>query len=291
MAGASIPGLKRRLKTVKSTKKITMAMSLVSTSKFQKARIRLTANDEHFKAFADIIGEILRQFSSDDEKLPLLASPNPNRPVLLVVFNSERGLVGGYNSTIMNKVAEVIQSLEREPYLITIGARGTAPIRKLLKQDRIEQISLSDLPVYGDTDQLMERCLQLYRSGRVSEVRIIYTHYISALRDEVCVETVLPIQVETNENEETAPYTDYEFEPDPAEMQEELLSLFVREQIFNRLLHARTVEHSTRMRAMDSANKNAGEILNDLSRQLNRIRQTTITQEITEIVGGAEALK
>lgn len=291
MAGVSIPGLKRRLKTVTSTKKITTAMSLVSTSKYQKARVRLTANDEHYKAFADVIGEILSVARTSEEKNQLLESPHPDRPILLILFNSERGLVGGYNSAIMETAAEVISGQKRRPYVITVGSRGVNPVRKLVKADHMEQITLSDLPAFGDTDQLLERALELYRTGRVSEVRIIYTHYISALRDEVRVQTVLPIHAASAAQADTSTPIAYEFEPEPAAMQEELLVLFVREQLYNLLLHARTVEHSTRMKAMDSANKNAEEILNDLSKQLNRIRQTAITQEITEIVGGAEALK
>ena len=154
----------------------------------------------------------------------------------------------------------------------------------------MELLNFGDLPGFDDTEELFDHCIGLYRNGYVSEVVVVYTRYLSALRDEVRADVILPFPMEELKKS-PQDHDRFEFDPTAGEMEDQIFSMFLREKLYNMLLNAKTAEHSTRMKAMDSANKNADEILSDLNKQLNRVRQTAITQEISEIVGGAEALK
>lgn len=290
MAGTTLIALKRRLKTVKSTRKITMAMGLVATSKYQRARILLTGNTAHYESFSEIVNEILNSIPPTEETPGLfLQSPNPQARRLYLMLNSDKGLVGGYNSSLAHEAIAIIAQESKEPLILTTGYRGTAPINEHLEEGSLKEFPLGDLPGPREAALLLRDPLELYRTGQVSEVRIIYNHYLSALRDEIRVETLLPFARPRRESDEIA--ARFDFDPDPAMMQDQILGMYLKEKMYHMLLHAKTVEHSTRMKAMDSANKNADDILRDLSRQLNRLRQSVITQEITEIIGGAEALK
>lgn len=290
MAGVSLQSLKRRLKTVESTRKITMAMGLVSTSKYQRARLRLSANQQHYNSFQEIVNEIVAAGLVEETEDPglYLRSPGLGRPNLYLIFNSVKGLAAGYNSAVGDAAWERIQIETSQPIVLTTGTRGIAALRSSLPEQNLELIEMGDLPDFDEADRVVERALELYRTGQVHEVFVVYTRYLSALHDEVRVERVLPFEVpEKHENKGIK----YEFEPDASRMQDQIFTMFLREKLYHMLLHAKTAEHSTRMKAMDSANKNADEIIFDLSRQFNRVRQTAITQEITEIVGGAEAQK
>ncbi len=291
MAATSMPALKRRLKTVGSTKKITMAVGLVATSKYQRARIMLGKNQEHFDAFLEIFHEVLES-SSDPEfekASPYLESPEPLEPALIIAFTSDRGMVSGYNSALIDRVKELYHAEVLEPYVTVMGARGVAPLKKLVPQEQLSVLSLEDLPDFSAAQRLIKQTLHRYLQGRIREIRVVFPRYLSALQYEIIDQVILPIP-QPKQRRETRD-SKYEFEPQVSEIRNEIFRMYLGEQIYNIMLHAKTVEHSTRMKAMDSAKRNADELLFVLSRQLNRLRQTTITQEITEIIGGAEALK
>lgn len=291
MAGVSLLGLKRRQKTVTSTRKITKAMGLVSTSKYQKARIRLAANDRHYISFQEIVDEILSSADPHEEETGIfLKTPNPGKRKLFIIFNSVKGLCAGYNTQVGAKALELIRAEALEPYIIFTGTRGVSDLKKSITPEHMEHLNFGDLPDFDDTEELFDHTIGLYRNGYVSEVVVIYTKYLSALRDEVRADVILPFAGQ-EESKQTESKVIFDFDPSAAEMEDRIFTMFLREKLYNILLHAKTAEHSTRMKAMDSANKNADEILSDLNKQLNRVRQTAITQEITEIVGGAEALK
>lgn len=292
MAGVSLLALKRRQKTVTSTRKITKAMGLVSTSKYQRARLLLAANDQHYRSFREIVDEVLASQDRDEENAGIyLKTPNPGKRKLFIIYNSVKGLCAGYNTQVGSVAHALIAAEDQEPYIIFTGTRGISEITSSITPEHMEHLNFGDLPNFDDTEELFDHTIGLYRNGYVSEVVVIYTHYLSALRDEVRAETILPFTgLEVNDTVRSEAVL-FDFDPSAAEMEDQIFTMFLREKLYNILLHAKTAEHSTRMKAMDSANKNADEILSDLNKQLNRVRQTAITQEITEIVGGAEALK
>ncbi|PKK40423.1 ATP synthase gamma chain [Clostridiaceae bacterium JG1575] len=292
MAGVTLLSLKRRLKTVTSTRKITQAMGLVSTSKYQKARIQLAANDRHFGAFTDIVREILSSVEEREfqEVSVFVQNPTPSKKTLFILFNSGKGLVGGYNTEVIKAAKAAMADEEEEPYIIATGHRGTSQMRAAHSREHFELLGLGDLPGFDDTKDLLDHALSLYRNGYVRSVKAVYMRYQSALRHEIEVEVLLPFPAVPKKPEE-AQRIEFDFEPSAKDMQDQIFTMYLREKLYHILLHAKTSEHSTRMQAMDNANKNADDILRNLTKQLNRVRQSAITQEITEIVGGAEALK
>lgn len=302
MAGVTLLSLKRRLKTVTNTRKITKAMGLVSTSKYQKARILLANNEKHFKSLEEIVGEV---YGSITNRESIYFSNNGRDKKLFIICNSDKGMVGGFNSSMINKALIDMQSSIEIPYIITTGNRGMTVLRKIVLDDfHSEVLALGDLPTFSDTEELLDHMLGLYKNGYVNEVTIYYTDYINPVRTEVRAKKLLPIDDSTfedlikkgkdeeeKENEGKNTKVEFDFEPSADEMQTKLLEMYLKEKVYNILLKSKTSEQSVRMRAMESATKNADEILFDLSKQFNRLRQSVITQEISEIVGGAEALK
>lgn len=305
MAGVSLLSLVRRLKTVTSTRKITSAMGLVATSKYQKVKKLLSSNEVHFASLMEIIREVSSEVKESDS-IFIAHEKEESTPViskkLFIIFNSTKGMVGGYNSEVMEKALSLIEAEAHVPYIFTTGTRGMVFINKFISKDSSRTLNISDVPTFKSTAELLEEALGLYKKGYVDEVQLVYTKYLSPVRTEVIAEKLLPISPESlsavpafkldfevAKSFEGGP--EFEFQPPANMMQDRLFGLYLKEKLYNTALHAKTSEQSVRMRAMDSATKNADEILRDLTKQFNRLRQSTITQEITEIVGGAEALK
>lgn len=288
MADNTLVGLKKRLKTVTSTRKITMAMELVASSSYQKSRLLLERNEQHFQAFREIVDEITQAAFSEEPPTGLyFESPDPEAPLLYLLLNSNSGLCGNYNSSIGRTAEDLAEYHLGDPWFIATGTRGLSELERLVPPGRLEYVLLGDLPSYDEAGAIFDRALELYRNGEVSEIRIIYNNFKTALSTDVQVEKLLPL---TSPDERRKSSGRYEFEPSAEEMQNAVYTMFLKEKLYHILLQAKTAEHFTRKRAMNSANKNADEILSDLNVQLNRVRQTSITQEISEIVGGAEAL-
>lgn len=289
MAGVSLLSLVRRLKTVKSTKKITSAMGIVATTKYQKARRSLDANNEHFRTLNTIISNIEENI---EEHNTYYFIKNPGEKKLYIVFNSVKGMVGGYNSELMGEVVKLIKTDRVSPVILATGHRGLSYINKLIRPEDLKVYADSDIPTYGKAAELLNLPLEMYKNGEVSEVDMVYTKYYSASRTGVVVEKLLPITSSlVSEKGSKVSKREFEFRPEPKMMEDKIIPMYLREKVYNTALNAKTSEECIRMRAMDSATKNADQLLNDLTRQYNRLRQTNITQEITEIVGGAEALK
>lgn len=288
MADNTLVGLKKRLKTVTSTRKITMAMELVASSSYQKSRILLERNEQHFEAFQEIVDEITGAAFSEEAPTGLyFDSPDPEAPILYILLNSNAGLCGNFNSSIGRTAEDLAEYHLGDPWFIAAGTRGLSELERLIHPERLEYFILGDLPGYDEAAEIFNRALELYRNGEVSEIRIVYNNFRTALSTDVQVNTLLPIKTPDERKKSSGRYA---FEPSAEEMQSAIYTMFLKEKLYNTLLQAKTAEHFTRKRAMNSANKNADEIMNDLEVQLNRVRQTSITQEISEIVGGAEAL-
>ena len=287
MAGVSLPSLKRRLKTVTNTRKITKAMALVSSSKYQKARVALYKNEKHFKALFDIVTEVVNNAGDIDS----IFFENDNRnKKLYIMLNSDRGLVGSYNNSLVAKVLEMMSQEKELPYIITTGKKGFGALKKIIMEDKSELLSLSDVPSFNEIDEMFEHIFGLYKSGYVNEVHVIYIKYITPLKNELTVEKLLPFEkMEVSQAMEM--HSEFEFIPSAEEMVDQVFTMYLKEKLYNVILNAKTAEQSVRMSSMNSATKNADELIADLNKTYNRLRQSAITQEISEIVGGAEALR
>ncbi len=286
MASAELRKINRRIKSVKSTKKITRAMELIASSRIVKAQQRLNTS----KNYSRILGEIIRELANSGS-LPKPPEVSGKKNVTLVVITSDRGLAGAYNSNIL-KIAET----RRNEYLadgadveiVTVGkkADGYFNYRNINPKSSFE--SVTDEPKFENALSIMNPLVDEYNSGKTHHIEIIYTEYKSAITQRAVYEQLLPFEDKTFDEEKTK--GNYTFEPSAAEVLNEIIPNYTNAAIFTALLNSSTSEHASRMRAMKAATDNAEDLIKILSRQSNQARQAEITTEISEIVGGAEAL-
>lgn len=297
MAGGTERALRSRIKSMQATKKITRAMELIAGSRIVKAQQRVQAAVPYSEQITEVVRDLAAAGASSD--LPLLVGRDEVRTTCYVVISADRGLCGGYN-------AGVQRAAEGEIKADVAAGRGytVVPVgRKAEGYFRFRQYKLgtafggfSDAPSYADAKQIGEYVVDLYASGEVDRVELVYTRFISAGSQEVVLRPLVPLSADTvaggdgKAGSTDGSGGDYEFEPDPTTILETLLPRYVEARIFAALLNAAASEHAFRQRAMKSATDNAEELIKTLSRIMNRARQDSITTEIMEIVGGAEAL-
>lgn len=281
MSAAGLVVLKRRIESIKKTRKITRAMGLVATSKLRKSRNLLVSNGLYNDKLSSIFHEILRQISRDNIYLD---APKEGK-LVYVVFTSDKGLCGGYNNYIVNKTKELCKDKKEESLICLIGHRGKGEFERLNYKVISGPWEISDLPTAVEIKNIVNHLVEVYKSGEVSEINLIYTKFITTVKTEVTVERLLPF--EEGKEEEAMDYTI--FEPSLDEIFEEIASEYLKEKLYYAAINAKSSEHSARMSSMDGATQNANELLGKLKLKYNRIRQSSITQEISEIVGGAEA--
>ena len=290
MASAELRIINRRIKSVKSTKKITRAMELIASSRIVKAQQRMESSNSYIEVLDEIVQELTNLGSIGQEE-----SEQVSNKVALIVITSDRGLAGAYNSNILKlaeqKYQEVISS-NKEVDLYAIGkkASGYFTYRNINPASSYEGIT--DEPKFENAFEVMSSVIESYNNGDLAEVYILYTKYVSALTQNAIVKQLLPlVKAEDNSNEQEAEKTGgYSFEPSAEEVLEELIPKYMNATLFGALLNSSTSEHASRMRAMKAATENAEDLVKVLTRQSNQARQAEITTEISEIVGGAEAL-
>ena len=290
MASAELRIINRRIKSVKSTKKITRAMELIASSRIVKAQQRMESSNSYIEVLDEIVQELTNLGSIGQEE-----SEQVSNKVALIVITSDRGLAGAYNSNILKlaeqKYQEVISS-NKEVDLYDIGkkASGYFTYRNINPASSYEGIT--DEPKFENAFEVMSSVIESYNNGDLAEVHILYTKYVSALTQNAIVKQLLPlVKAEDNSNEQEIENTGgYSFEPSAEEVLEELIPKYMNATLFGALLNSSTSEHASRMRAMKAATENAEDLVKVLTRQSNQARQAEITTEISEIVGGAEAL-
>lgn len=280
MAGAGLLDLKRRIKSVTSTRKITKAMGLVATSKFRKLRERAEQTTPYFDKFDQAIKELA--LSSEVQSSKYFNKVEDKKDIY-IVLSSDSGLCGGYNTNILNETFRRIEG--KNASLITVGqkARGFFSSRNV---DTIaEFVDLGPTPSYKDCVEIIRPAITAFENGEASNVYVIYTKFHSPVKQTVEFLKVLPM-----EKTEGAKGREMIFEPSASEIFDYIVPKYISTTMFYATVNAIASEYSSRMAAMDNATKNADELLDALKLQFNRARQSSITQEITEIVGGAEAL-
>lgn len=283
MAGAGLVAIKRRIKSITSTQKITKAMGLIATSKLRKVRNKLEFNDKYSQSFSSIIS----QFVNGTEENSIYIHGNKGRKKLYIALNSDSGLCGGFNANVVNKTAETISKDRENSLLLSVGQKGRMYFNRLDFQTTAEYVDIPDVPTLQESSAITYKVLDMYRNSEVGEVYIIYTRFYSTVKQVVTVEKILPLE---NKDSEVKKHF-VKFEPSIDEMIDEIVVMQLKQQILNFMLHAKASEQGSRMTAMDGATKNANELLDALRLKYNRERQGAITQEISEIVGGAEAQK
>ncbi len=288
MASAEVRQIRRRIKSVQSTMKITRAMELIATARIGKARVRVAQS----QPYTDKMNEVIRNLgaASGGASHPLL----DRRPVAtagLVIVSSDRGLAGGYTSNIIRMAEHRIQELHDEGkevrlYIVGEKARSYFAYRKFAIEHA--WLGVTDRPGYGDARLIGNALLEAYESEAVDSVEVFTTRYVSAMTQNPVLWPVLPIEPpEASDHDAAVSYT---FEPDAETILARLLPRFLEGTVFGMLLEASASEHAARRRAMKAATENAEELVRLLTREANQARQAEITTEISEIVGGAEAL-
>ncbi|QUI20901.1 ATP synthase F1 subunit gamma [Vallitalea pronyensis] len=283
---ASMRDIKIRRNSIQSTQKITKAMKLVATAKLQKAKEKAAETRPFFHKMHETIGSILAQ--SQNISHPFLTERDvKNRGY--IVITSNRGFAGGLNSNLVKLV-----SREADPQhakVVAIGKRGVDQLRRNGFEVIKDYNEVIQQPMYRDAVNIGERLLDMYREGLIDEVYVAYTAFKSALTQEAMLLKVLPVDISTFEANEVVTSDIMTYEPSAEEVLEQVIPKYINSMIFGALRESVASEHGARMTAMDSATENASEMIDKLSLEYNRARQASITQELSEIVGGAEALK
>ncbi|MFB1051538.1 ATP synthase F1 subunit gamma [Paraliobacillus sp. JSM ZJ581] len=287
---ASLRDIQTRITSTKKTKQITNAMHMVSASKLNKAEQNATS----FVPYSDKIQEIVNHIASSTEEdaHPMLVHREVKKTAYFVI-TSDRGLAGPFNSGILRKVYRTIQEKHQSSDEYTIIVAGRIG-RDFFKQRKMpianEIIGLSDQPVFSDIQDLTNETVQLFIDQEIDELYIVYNHFINAISQEVVSKKILPLTDVHEKNDHPADTESiYVFEPSEEEILQTLLPQYAESLIYGALLDSKASEHASRMTAMRSATDNANDLIDDLSLQYNRARQAAITQEISEIVGGAAA--
>ncbi|MCB1039726.1 MAG: F0F1 ATP synthase subunit gamma [Acidimicrobiales bacterium] len=293
MASGQERVLRRRIKSVQSTKKITKAMELISASRIAKAQERVAAARPYSERITDVIRNLAAAGAGGDS--PLLNPRAEVTTVAYVVVAADRGLAGGYNSTVIRAAERAMaadQEAGRQTALITVGKKATGYFRFRGWEIDESFIGFTDDPSYEDARGVASYVAERFESGEFSEVKLAYTQFLSLGSQIAQVVQYMPLDTSAIEDAgSTGPSADYEFEPSPSEILERLLPRYAEARLYAGLLDAAASEHAARQRAMKSATDNAEEMIIKLSRVMNRARQDAITTEIMEIVGGAEALR
>lgn len=281
MGAAGLIEIKRRIKSVESTRKITKAMGLVATSKLRKARKELVANEQYNNLCKEVIKEVV---SSMPEDFDSIYYKNFNGDKLYIVLTSDTGLCAGYNNNVVIYLNNLIEK-SGGAKVILVGSKGISYVSRYGINTYSEYVGLPDMPVTKDVNKIYNDAIYLYEKGEVSEVNIVYTEFISPVKQEVKSIKILPIEKESGNARQ------YIIEPNEEAVFKNAIDMYLKSQLKTCMLSAKASEHSARMTAMDGATENADDILQNLHIKFNRIRQGIITQEISEIVGGAEAQK
>ena len=295
---ANLRALVKRRKAVRNIRKITKTMELIATARFKKALDRATEAEAYTRKIAELAADLSQ--NAGDVSHPLLAT-RPVKKSLLLVITSNRGLCGGYNGSIIREAVAATRTLNEAgtPFDLEVsGKRGMAFFRFQRVPRSKEYTQFEDKPTFEQVDELASRYVDLFVSGQIDQVQVAYTKFLSAARQVAVVETLLPLSsmaVETRRPaaaEEGPPRRiDYEFLPEAAGILEELVPAAFKARLFKCFLDAAVSEQIARRVAMKAATENAGDLIKEITRVYNRTRQANITKEISELIGGSEALK
>jgi F-type H+-transporting ATPase subunit gamma len=295
--------VKNRIASVKNIEKITRAMEMVAAARLRRAEQRIAA----LRPYADAIRRMTRQAAeaagSEATNLPILSEHDSEDKVGLLLVTGDRGLAGAFNSQIIRAGLRAASEYESDGRSLTwyaSGRRGVSSLKFRGRDVAGSYVGFTDRPAYADARAIAEDLMTAYVDGDIDRVEIFYNGYISPLTQRVRRETLLPLAQasvlgddeadEEGSEDEEGPRALVEYEPDPEEILRRLVPDYIEISIYRALLESTASEHGARMTAMRSASENAGELIEDLTLEMNRARQAEITQEIMEVVAGAESL-
>lgn len=295
--------LKGRIRSVQNTRKITRTMELVATSRLKRAQDRVVGARPYAEALREVIADLFTPDLAD--RFPLLRQPAPPskggpQRAALILLTSNRGLAGGFNSNLIKEARRRIEALEAEGYTVDlygIGKKGIGFFKYLGRKLSLERMDIGDRPTAEHAGEIVAPLIESYSAGELGTVELVQARFISALQTPPTTIRILPVEQVAGlrrsgaGHDEPKMVANYLLAPSAEAILQELLPLYVRNMVYRGLVETAAAEHGARRTAMKNATDNAGEILELLKRTYNRQRQAQITQEISEIVGGAAALQ
>ena len=316
----SLLDLRRRIRAVKSTQQITKAMKMISASKLRRAQDRVMGARPFARQMARVLNSLASRVESSAHPLLMEPEPNPDAKILLIVVTADKGLCGAFNTNIIKAAGAFIASPPRiaeasgadgaprsesgvrgagapgskEVALGMVGRKGRDFFKRRAFEIRMEELGIFQRVKYADAQRIAREAIDEFTTGRASRVYIVYNEFKSVMQQRIVSEQLLPIPkadvaATTPAGAPVPGDVEYLYEPPPAKIFEELLPRHIEIQIYRALLESAAAEHAARMTAMDAASKNSGEIIDNLTLYMNKVRQAAITREIIEVVSGAQS--
>jgi F-type H+-transporting ATPase subunit gamma len=279
--------LQRRIRSVKNAKQITKALEVVAASRMRKVVVLVAGS----RAYGELAAAIMQHIAANPEanNHPYF-TPSSDKPSLYVIINSDRGQAGAFNSNVFNLAISMFKAEKSRPQVVVFGRKGTRYFSHLQGIDlRGAYEDIADTPNINVFAPVMETIAQNVVSGQIGKVVIIYTQFISSLTQKAVAFQLLPVDLSTVSPRD-APARVYEFEPDVEDVLEEAIRIYCEAKLMQSKIESSASEQAMRMLAMGNANRNASDLIDDLTLELNATRQAVITQEIAEITGGAAAI-
>ena len=290
---ASLKAIRTRIASVTATRKITKAMQMVAAAKLRRAQDAVTAARPYAEKMSSVIASLAKGLAGNPGAPPLLTGNGRDQVHLVIVATADRGLCGGFNTNIVRLARQKIHALQRdgkEVKILTVGRKGRDQLKRQFSRQIVGEIEHTSVKQIGFANALAigRRVLEMYEAGEFDVATLIYSRFRSVISQVPTAQQLIPAPVDESEAMTTG--TVYEYEPEEAEILAELLPRNVSVQIFKALLENVAGEFGAKMSAMDSATRNAGDVIDKLTILRNRTRQAQITKELIEIISGAEAL-
>jgi len=286
MAGKGMRDIKRKIRSINSIKQITNAMELVSAAKLKRAQDRLNATRPYFETIMNTVNDILKEAKNITHEY---LKEREVKKTLYILVTADRGLSGGYNINAIKKALDDIEDKDKAVF-ITIGSKARDYLKKRNYEIAESYINISEKPQYRDAKEIANKALMMYRDGVVDEIKFVYTKFKSTVSQEPQLIKLLPLSKGQGQDiSEEFKYVEYE--PSAEVVLDYLIPKYLEGSIYGGLVESATSQQAATRMAMENATDNAEEMIDDLILKFNQARQAAITQEISEIVGGAEALK
>ena len=291
----NLKDLKNRIASVKSTRKITKAMQMVAAAKLRRAQEAAEASRPYTERFNAVMAGLAASVGGSDSAPKLLSGTGEDKVHLLVVMTAERGLCGGFNSNIAKKAkahARELLAQGKEVKILTVGKKGRDALRRDLGDHLVGHVDLSEVKKigYGDAQNIAQDVLNRFDAGEFDVATIFYAKFVNVVMQTPTAQQIIPAKFDAEDGEDSGASTLFDYEPSEEAVLADLLPRGVATAIFSALLENGASEQGARMSAMDNATRNAGEMIDKLTIQYNRSRQAVITNELIEIISGAEAL-
>ena len=286
---ANLKAIRKRVATVKNTQKITKAMKMVAAAKLRRAQAAALSSRPYGEKLEGMVHHLLGRAAGETQH-PLMQLPEQSKRLMIIFVTSDRGLCGGYNANLFRDLEKFTATREEELSYYVVGRKGVDALKNtgVAARESVGMPAVQDAPTVAR--DIARQAQRMFLEGEIDDVRIVYSAFKSTMTQTPAVEELLPLRAAAEDEPGSQSGHDYIFEPNPLEIIATLLPRLIEVRVLHALLEAGASELAARMTAMDSATRNASEVIERLTLEMNRARQAQITTELMEIISGAEAL-